>query len=99
MSTPLILVFVGVAFLPQATVAVISSAAFAIFVVFAIEAVARSNLFRFLLALAVISTLLAVGTTVAGLTVFFGWQTTVAVCFLGLAGLLLINNLRELARD
>jgi hypothetical protein len=99
MSTPLILVFVGVAFLPQATVAIISSATFAIFVVFAIEAVARSNLFRFLLALVVISLLLAVGTTVAGLTVFFGWQTTVAVCLFALAALLLINNLRELVRD
>jgi hypothetical protein len=99
MSTPLILAFVGVAFLPQATLAVISSATLSIFVVFAIEAVARSNLIRFLLALVVISVLLAVGTTVAGLTVFFGWQTTVAICFLGVAGLLLINNLRELSRD
>jgi len=98
-STPLILAFVAVAFLPHGSVTVIGSATFAVFAVFAIEAIARSNLVRFLLTLVLLGVLIAVGTTLAGLTVFFGWQTTVAVCFFGLAGLLLINNLRELSRD
>jgi hypothetical protein len=37
--------------------------------------------------------------TVAGLTVFFGWQTTVAVLFGAFALLLLLTNLLELVRD
>jgi len=49
--------------------------------------------------LVVLGALLTLGTTLAGMTVFFGWQTTVAVCLFGLTGLLLINNLRELSRD
>lgn len=99
LSTPLILAFVGVAFLPHGSLTVIGSASFAVFAVFAIEAIARSNLVRFLVTLVVLGVLIAVGTTLAGLTVFFGWQTTVAVCLFGLAGLLLVNNLRELSRD
>ena len=98
-STPLLLAFAGIAFLPHGSVTVTGSAAFVVFVVFAIEAVARSNLVRFVVTLVVLATLIAVGTTLAGLTVFFGWQTTVAVCFFALAGLLVITNLRELARD
>jgi hypothetical protein len=98
-STPLILAFVGVVFLPHSSVTVIGSATFAVFAVFAIEAIARSNLVRFLLTLLMISAMIAVGTTLAGLTVFFGWQTTVAVVFFALAGLLVINNLREFSRD
>ena len=77
----------------------IGLAAIGILVVFVIEAIARGNLFRFLATLVSLAVLFVVGTTVAGLTVFFGWQTTVAICFLALAVVLLLSNLRELARD
>ncbi len=43
--------------------------------------------------------MIGVGTTVAGVTVFFGWQTTVLIWFFALAFVLLLNNLQELARD
>jgi hypothetical protein len=97
-STPLILALVGMAFLPGA-LTVIGLAASGIFVVFVIEAIARGNLFRFLATLLTLVALLVVGTTIAGLTFFFGWQTTVAVCFFALALFLLLSNLLELARD
>lgn len=66
--------------------------------VLVIEAVARGNLFRFRTALVSLTVLLAIGTTVAGLTVFFGRQTTVDISFFALAFVLLVSNLRELIR-
>ena len=97
-STPLILALVGMAFLPHA-ITVIGLVAICILGVFVIEAIARGNLFRFLATLVSLAALFVVGTTVAGLTVVFGWQTTVAICFFALAVVLLLSNLRELARD
>jgi hypothetical protein len=98
-STPLILALVGLAFLPINDVTALGSFVIGVFVVFAIEAIARGNLFRFLGTLVTMVVVVGVATTVAGLAVFFGWQTTVSICFFTLAFVLLLNNLRELVRD
>ncbi|MGI9645725.1 MAG: hypothetical protein ACR2O6_10500 [Ilumatobacteraceae bacterium] len=98
-STPLILALIGLAFLPRGDLTVLGSVFIGFLLVFVIEAIARGNLFRFLATLVTLVALFVVGTTVAGLTVFFGWQTTVATCFFALAIVLLLNNLRELSSD
>ena len=100
-STPLILVLIGVAFIPGrlTELSVVGITAIGLLGLFAIEAIARGNLFRFLATLVTLALLVVVVTTIASLTVYFGWQTTVAICFFALAFVLMLSNLRELTRD
>jgi hypothetical protein len=98
-STPLILALIGIAFIPGRDLTVFWSAIASILLVFAVEALARGNLFRFVAVLASLVALVVIGATLAGLTVYFGWQATVTICFFALAIVLLTSNLRELARD
>ncbi len=96
LSTPLILVLIGLVFIPDRDLAVFGSVVISIFIVFAAEAVARGNFVRFVATVATLLVVLFLSVTIAGLTVFYGWEVTVAVCFFALAALLVLANLREL---
>ena len=99
MSTPLILVVVANAFLPSATLSIRALLLFGVLLLLTIEAVARRQLLRFVGAVALLVVVVSVVSSIAALVVFRGWQTTVAVVCVIMAGVLLISNLRELARD
>lgn len=98
-STPLILAAIGLAFLPDRSTSVTTLILFWLFVLLVIEAVARRRLVQFLVTIVVIAVFVGLITTIAGLTVYFGWQITVSICFGAMALLLLIANLTELVRD
>ena len=99
LSTPLILVVVANAFLPGATLSIRALLLFGVLVLLTIEAVARRQLLRFVGAVVLLVVVVSVVSSIAALVVFRGWQTTVAVVCVILAAVLLISNLRELARD
>jgi hypothetical protein len=99
LSTPLILLVVANAFLPSATLSIRALLLFGVLVLLTIEAVARRQLLRFVGAVALLVVVVSVVSSIAALVVFRGWQTTVAVVCVIMAGVLLISNLRELARD
>jgi hypothetical protein len=98
-STPLILGVIALLFLPGQATPVVGTILAWLFILLAVEALARRNLFRFLSTLVVLALAVIVITTLAGLFVFYGWQTTVAICLGVFAIVLLVINLQELARD
>ncbi len=98
-STPLILGVIAVLFLPGTATPIIATTVFWLFVLLAVEALARRNLFRFLSTLVVLALLVGAVSAVAGLVFAYGWQTTVAICLGVFAVVLLVVNLQELARD
>jgi hypothetical protein len=98
-STPLILGAIGLAFLPARNRSITSALVVWVGVLLAVEALARRSLARLVLTVVALAAIVILVTTLAGLTVFFGWQVTVAVCFGALALALLVANLAELTRD
>ena len=98
-STPFVLLAIGLAFLPSHSVSVTGALVFWVLVLLSIEAIARRSFARFALTIVALALLFVVVTTLAGLTVFFGWQVTVAVIFFALALVLLLANVQELKRD
>ena len=99
LSTPLILIVIANVFRPGATAPLRSVFVGALLVLLLIEALARRQLVRFVMALVVIAVAASVIVSVASLLVFRGWQTTVAACCVVLALVLFVTNLRELGRD
>ncbi len=98
-STPLILGAIGAAFMPTRSVGLSGLLIVLPLLLLTVEAIARRHLTSFVLTMVAVVVLIAVGTTVAGLAVYFGWRVTVAICFGTVAVVLLVANLRELARD
>jgi hypothetical protein len=98
-STPLILGAIGLAFLPTRSLSITGAILVWVGVLLAVEALARRSLARLVLTVIALVAIVILVTTLAGLTVFFGWQATVAVSFGALALGLLIANLAELTRD
>ncbi len=98
-STPAILGVVALLFLPGAATPVIGTIVAGLFVLLAVEALARRNLFHFLATLVVLAVVAVLVSAITGLVFAYGWQTTVAVCLGTVAVILLIVNLVELARD
>jgi hypothetical protein len=99
LSTPIILIVVGNAFLPGSTATIRAVILATVAVLLTIEAVARRQLLRFLVAVVV---LLAAGSLIAafvGLVVFQGWHVAVSVVCGVLALVLVVTNLNELRRD
>ncbi len=98
-STPLIIGVVAALFLPGTATPIVATTVFWLFVLLAVEALARRSLIRFLATLWVLSVLAGLTATVIALVFSYGWLTTVSIC-LGVSSLLLlVANLRELARD
>ena len=98
-STPLILGVIASLFLPGTATPIVATIIFCAFVLLAVEAIARRNLFHFLATLVVLALLAGVVVAVAGLVFAYGWQTTIAIWLGGFAVLLLAANLWELTRD
>ncbi len=98
-STPVILVVVAVALQPGSSTPVRGLVIFTVLGLLTVEALARRELARFAATLVVLVVLFILSAIVVGLVLNFGWQRTLALGILGLALILLLANLRELARD
>lgn len=98
-STPLIIGAIAVLFLPAMATPIVATTIFWLFGLFAVEALARRSLFRFVTTLVVLWLLVGVVVAVFGLAFTYGWQTTVAICLGAIAVVLLFVNLQELVRD
>ena len=98
-STPLILAVIALLFLPGTATPIVGTIVAWLFILLAVEALARRNLFRFLTTLLVLALLTVALLIAVGLLFLSGWQVTVAVCLGVFAIVLLLVNLRELAQD
>ena len=98
MSTPLILLAVGLAVRPGNSTSLTVLLLFWLGILVAVEAVARRHFVHLVLILVTIAVVGSVVVAVAGLTVFYGWRATVAIVLAVLAVLLLVANLQELFR-
>ena len=97
-STPLILLAVGLAVRPGNSTSLTVLLLFWLGILVAVEAVARRHFVHLVLILVTIAVVGSVVVAVAGLTVFYGWRATVAIVLAVLAVLLLVANLQELFR-
>jgi len=98
-STPMILGVIAVLFLPGTATPIVATIIFCVFVLLAVEAIARRNLFHFLATLVALALLAGIVGAVAGLVFAYGWQTTIAIWLGVFAIVLLVVNLWELTRD
>lgn len=98
-STPAVLVALALAFVPGRPLGVAAGFVVWLFLLLAVEAIARRHLTSFVVTLVALLGVLAVVSTLAGLTFYFGWQVTLAVVLVVAAAVLLVANLVELTRD
>jgi hypothetical protein len=98
-STPLLLIAFGLAFLPDRSLAILSTVLVWTLVVLGIEAAARRHFIGYLLGVVVlvVAVVVVAGFVVSVIT--WGWRFALAGTFWTLAAILLFANVQELGRD
>ena len=98
-STPLLLIAIGLSFLPARTFAIIPTVVLWTLLVLGIEAAARRHLAGYLLAVLIVAIAVVATAAFFMFVVTWGWRYVITGTFWVLATILLIANVQELGRD
>ena len=98
-STPLLLVALGLAFLPARSLAILSTALVWTLIVLGIEAAARRHFAGYIVGVIVLVLIVAVLAGFVLSIITWGWRYATAGMFGTLAAILLFANVQELGRD